>query len=60
MKDINTPNLTSLATLVRPLTTILQNISQISRSNVTGTAEHEYTKTERAQYRLHLLLIMWF
>ena len=48
MKDAQTPNLTSLASSVCPLATILKTIFQISRSNIFGTARHKYAKFEKA------------
>ena len=44
MKDAPTPNLTSLATSVRPLAAILQTIFQFSWFNISGTARHKFTK----------------
>ena len=44
MKDAPIPNLTSLATSVRPPAAIFQ----ISRSNISGTAQHKCTKFEQA------------
>ena len=41
------PNLTSLATSVRPLAAIFKTIYQISRSNISGSARHKCTKFEQ-------------